>query len=621
MATALERPLNPHASPFQSSTDRKNDFTSNLQNFLIGDPNAVSFLSNQLIFLNDKISYLDSLFNQRLLTDFRKRFTLLEREIQFLNQENLDLRYQLAITEDATKSLQLRLEGLKENDQESLISHVTTILSLSGVVCLPADIDYVRRLGKHKPGSPRPILIKFMRQSQRDAILYNRANININSTSTDLVWLNDEVSSFTRRNRKTVRDVATLANSMGVENVRIHGDGIVIGNGKYKHRDLDLLPPLLTATNAKTIQTDTDIFFQSELSPFSNFYMSRFEDQNSQIFECLEQAFQFRKATYHNNHQLANKILATRNPYEHKRLGNLVDTSQSWRESEADCMSELLLYKFTQNNQVAEQLMATGQKRLHEALSDNKWATGSDLSSKATQNGTWTGGDLLGQLLEGTRDTITRANHTPTPSPSPPSNDQSQPSHPIHDDLLPIPDDDEEHQPIHPTNSSSLNSSSLTQTQTLQRPIIGDTSSPTFSSPPPNSNQIRPLMALRQTQPQSHSQPPLPPPNPNPRARPIHHNKPADFNPPPPPPTPSPYTTAPPIQQHNQPPSRHPTEHVITAQPFSPRHNLPPPTNSYRSQTSKLALTRLSDSSSQPPILSQDSRSSRSATRSSQPVP
>lgn len=75
---------------------------------------------------------------------------------------------------------------------------------------------------------------------------------------------------------------------------------------------------------------------------------ARFEDPNSQIYECLEQAFQFRKPKCYNNQQLANNIMATCNPYEHKRLRKLIKPTQQWRDPEADCMSELLLYKFSQ---------------------------------------------------------------------------------------------------------------------------------------------------------------------------------------------------------------------------------------------------------------------------------
>lgn len=271
----VNRPLNPYASPFQSATKRKSDLFSNFQKLISGDQNALNTVTDQLIYFFEKTAYLDGLFNQRLLTDFRKRFNMLEREIQFLNQENTDLRQRLAETEDATKSLLLRLDGLPENDQMNLFTYVANTLSRTGVICTEEDIDFVRRLGKHKPGAPRTVLIKFIKQSKRDAILFSRANLNKESNGpndTNLIWLNDDVSDITRRNRKLVRDVANQALDIGVENVKIHGDGIVIGNGKFKHRDLDLLPPPFSLPQMP--------------KPFTRIlmYFSRVNIHNSQIF-------------------------------------------------------------------------------------------------------------------------------------------------------------------------------------------------------------------------------------------------------------------------------------------------------------------------------------------------
>lgn len=415
---------------------------------------------------------------------------------------------------------------------------------------------------------------------------------------------------------------------MGVENVKIHGDGIVIGKGKYKHPDVDLLPPLLTASNAKTIQTETDVFFQSEFSPFSNFYFSRFGDQNSQLFECLEQAFQYRKADYHNNQELANKILATRNPYEHKRLGNLVEISQQWRETEAYCMAELLLYKFTQNTQAAEMLIATGDRRLHEALGDNKWATGSDLSSKATKNGTWSGNDLLGQLLEGTWETIlmTRQAATPTtPTPFSPPPPQLQPTPPLHDDLLPIPDGEDGYQPTSPSPAINDSIVPLTQAPVSYQPCTN--SKTKFSLPPPppppppnqptfplswrshnlNLNTLNPHALPQILGPVLCSTTKLPIPNLISTPPPAHLPPPAAA-----------HTAHPNSPQQKQTTSRHLPGHVITAQPMSPSHNIPS-ANAGRQQPSKLALSRLTDSFFQSSILSQDLRTTRSTLRASYP--
>lgn len=258
----------------------------------------------------------------------------------------------------------------------------------------------VRRIGKQNAQNARPVLIRFLQQSKRDSILFNRFNLNKNQEDQPL-WLNDEISDLTRRNRKIAKGVAFQANALGIENVKLHSDGLILGEAKFKLSDLDLLPPLLTAESAKTLQIGDDIYFQSHLSPFSNFYPSQIQDDSSNVFENIEQAFQYRKALAHKNQQLAHKLMATKDPYEYKRLGNMIEQpSSAWRDGEEKCMAELIHFKFTQNGNLASILINTGSKSLHEATGDMKWATGADILSNAIRNNTWSGNDRLGYLLQ-----------------------------------------------------------------------------------------------------------------------------------------------------------------------------------------------------------------------------
>lgn len=468
---APRHPLNPLAQPFVSSNMKKIELAQDLQNFLSGDPQAVNKLTDLNIFFLDKIAQIESNLSQRLLTDFRKRLDGLDREIHFLRQENMSLKQTIALVEDATKSLYLRLEGLPESDITNLPTLVAEALSRTGIICNVVDLDMVRRVGKNKPNFTRPVQIRFLSHSKRDAILFNRFNINKNPTDSPL-WLTDEVSDITRRNRKTAKGVALQATSLGITNVKVHSDGIIIGESKFKLYDLDLLPPLLTAASAKTLHTNDDIYFQSEMSPFSNFFPSLIQDSDLITFENVEQAFQFRKALSHNNQQLANKIMRTRDPYEHKRLGNLIDQpTQEWRDGEQALMSRLLRLKFTQNPFLNTLLINTGAKTLHEATGDRKWAIGSDLLSNATRNKTWAGNDLLGRLLGELRASLAPTSPSSSPPPNPPPT-----SHQV-DPFSPMPDDDD---PLvtDPSDDLSLSVLDLSTLKTHSIPTPDPASSP-----------------------------------------------------------------------------------------------------------------------------------------------
>lgn len=142
------------------------------------------------------------------------------------------------------------------------ISYVASTLSRTGVACLSEEIDCVHWIGKSKQGTTRPVLVKFIRESKRNLILYNRANLNRNFNS--LIWINDhDVFDHTRRQRKTVRDIAAYAKSIGQTDLKVHGDGLMVDGGKFKHHDLDHLPPHLSIANAKQPSNETDLYFQS----------------------------------------------------------------------------------------------------------------------------------------------------------------------------------------------------------------------------------------------------------------------------------------------------------------------------------------------------------------------
>lgn len=558
MAT-LRQPLNPLAQPFVSTNQIKTELLADYSNLLLNDASALNKIVDLNLFFLDKITQIEQNLSQRLLTDFRVRIAALEREVSFLNQENNSLKQKLAINEDATKILYLKLEGLPESDTSTLINLVCNALSRTGVNCTPADIDMVRRIGKQNSNNARPVLIRFLSQSKRDLLLFNRFNLNKNHDDSRL-WLNDEVSDLTRRNRKTAKGVAFQANALGIENVRVHSDGLILGEGKFKLFDLDLLPPLLTAESAKTLQIDEDIYFQSHLSPFSNFYPSRIIDTNSIIFENIEQAFQYRKALAHNNQQLAHKIMKTRDPYEHKRLGNLVEQpSMDWKNEEEKIMTDLIHLKFTQNSSLANILISTGEKSLHEATGDSKWATGADLLSIAVRNRTWTGQDRLGQLLQQERSKLIHMSKQGNSPQATPDIDCPSPDH--HDQLTPMPDDDLVDTGTDPQDQIDQQHDD----HNLTCPLPDTTLPPPTSSSPPSATA--PTQSNPPTCAPSLNSLPVPTPSKTPQPKLTTLPPPPVFSSPPPS-----------LLSYSYPP---PLPQVVTQQPMSPAHN-PLHTGKYR---------------------------------------
>lgn len=71
-------------------------------------------------------------------------------------------------------------------------------------------------------------------------------------------------------------------------------------------------------------------------------------------------------------------------------------------------MKAIIRRKFQQNQSLADQLIGTQNKQLHEATRDSKWGIGAELASKALADITLTGQDILGNLLEQVREELAR---------------------------------------------------------------------------------------------------------------------------------------------------------------------------------------------------------------------
>lgn len=405
----------------------KLDVETDLKGLHQGDLTAISHIVDLNMSLIRRITELESNYESVLSAAHacEERLGSVTREMDNLKYENSLLSNKLAEVDNSTRQTNLRVEGLLENENENIKENVASCLSRSGIICTVSDIDYAKRLGKYRQGQARPVLVRLTREGLRNAILYNRSNVSRNSNPP--VWINDDISEVTRKQRKRTRDVASLAKMKGI-NVKVHSDGIIVGNEKYHHSDLDLLPQK---------------FIQGEESPFSNFYPCMIADNGGQIFFSAEQLFQYRRAKSHGKLSIAAKMLKTRNNAELLRLAKKIQPSNEWRTGEEGFMADILMLKFTQNKDLGRTLINTGNRQLHEATGNRKWAVGFDISSKGLTENEWRGDDLLGKLLENTREAI-RAVYGPHVSTSPILDSTQISQSAVDHSTIPLPKDDEE---------------------------------------------------------------------------------------------------------------------------------------------------------------------------------
>lgn len=120
-------------------------------------------------------------------------------------------------------------------------------------------------------------------------------------------------------------------------------------------------------------------------------------------FSSMEQYMMYHKAICFQDEPVASKILATDDVAEIKALGRLVSNydENHWNGVRQIVVYEGLLAKFSQNEDLKEQLKATGNAYLAEcAVKDRIWGIGLSMRDPDRLDRTkWNGQNLLGYTL------------------------------------------------------------------------------------------------------------------------------------------------------------------------------------------------------------------------------
>jgi hypothetical protein len=115
------------------------------------------------------------------------------------------------------------------------------------------------------------------------------------------------------------------------------------------------------------------IQFYSNLGQYgfmSNFYKSEII-YNGKIYPTVEHFFQAHKAVAEQDHEFIRK---SPNPGSAKKIGNSIQLRDNWEQIKDKIMLLGLMCKFTQNKDLADNLIATGTNYLEEASpTDNYW--------------------------------------------------------------------------------------------------------------------------------------------------------------------------------------------------------------------------------------------------------
>jgi ribA/ribD-fused uncharacterized protein len=122
------------------------------------------------------------------------------------------------------------------------------------------------------------------------------------------------------------------------------------------------------------METDTSIYFyhnKNKFSFMSNFYICQFTDKYNIQYCCSEQYFMYQKCKLFDpqNQQLLSAILSCILPQQIKKYGRQVKNFDNiiWNKKKYKIMVKGLKLKFSQNDEIKQQLLETQNKILYEA--------------------------------------------------------------------------------------------------------------------------------------------------------------------------------------------------------------------------------------------------------------
>ena len=233
-------------------------------------------------------------------------------------------------------------------------------------------MDQCYRVGLYNSSSKRmrPIFLRFCKIKDRDQVWASRSLLK----DSILVFkedLPDEIESNARLLMPVMREAKNLKMKVSLNRdiLNLHGQKFTVNN-------LNDLPSYLRPEILANKVTDTQHFFYGRQSKLYNFYRCQINDGYT-TFNCLEQYYCFRKATHFRDFEARKTIMKLMDPVDMKRTKIANFDQATWADEEDQTMKDGLVYKFLQNQDLQEYILATEDKECIEANpKDQHWGIG-----------------------------------------------------------------------------------------------------------------------------------------------------------------------------------------------------------------------------------------------------
>ena len=280
------------------------------------------------------------------------------------------------------KRSNLLIDGIPEPTNGTLIDTVTEMLSAIDVKLLPGQIQSAYRIGavnKVNKTRPRTILVRLNSPSLKFEIYKNVRKLKEND-KWKKVYISDDLPKEIANQRKVLRCLAATARDRG-HRATVRGAALIVDDIRYNYSEIDDLPDGITMENAKVVQLDDGIAFQSHFAFLSSMFPVTIVI-NSTPTHCAEQAYWLEIARLAGNKKVIEKVRDAKDGYEAKRAGQQIKITQEIEDKKEEIMAKVQELKFQQNPELKTKLVMT-KGNLYEATLDTFFGCGLLLSQKS----------------------------------------------------------------------------------------------------------------------------------------------------------------------------------------------------------------------------------------------
>ena len=154
------------------------------------------------------------------------------------------------------------------------------------------------------------------------------------------------------------------------------------------------------------------VAFHGYMDPLSNFFRleSPIVEDDSKRFFTSEHLYQYRKASFHNRHDLMKNVLFSRTALDAKQAVKSLPSTDAWKKSRETVMKHILFSKSKVSPAFRQSLKACKGKHIFHSCphpgTELFWSTGIDKQNSQKCGGIFPGQNVLGNILQSLRDEI-----------------------------------------------------------------------------------------------------------------------------------------------------------------------------------------------------------------------